>query len=136
MEYLLGVVRHARTCPMFSKITKSQDLPKGLSYFVYLLHAVTHPWKLQFCHEVLVGYGLACSKFSKGTFCQYLWKGLSGFVDFLHLVIYMLDIYWSYKICYLGLALSGMASSPIRWSDILNLKNLKAIWGIKLIFYM
>ena len=94
MEYLLGVVRHARTCPMFSKITKSQDLPKGLSYFVYLLHAVTHPWKLQFCHEVLVGYGLACPKFSKGTNCQYLWKGLSGFVGFLHLVIYMLlDIY-------------------------------------------
>ena len=71
---------------------KKPRSPKRVELF-YLLHAVTHPWKLQFCHEVLVGYGLACSKFSKGTFCQYLWKGLSGFVDFLHLVIYMLDIY-------------------------------------------
>ena len=38
------------------------------------------------------------------------------------------------KICYFGLALSGIGSQPTRLSDVLNLKNLKIIWGIKLIF--
>ena len=75
---------------MFSEITKSQYLPKGLVYFVYLLHLVTHPWNLQCCHVVLVGYGPACPKLPKIANYQYLWKGLSGFVDFLHQVIYML----------------------------------------------
>ena len=36
--------------------------------------------------------------------------------------------------CYFGLALSGIASQPIRLSDVLNLKSSKTIWGIKLIF--
>ena len=51
---MLGLVRHARACPRFSKITKQQYLWEGLSYFVYLLHVVTHPWKLQCYHVVLV----------------------------------------------------------------------------------
>ena len=38
------------------------------------------------------------------------------------------------KICYFGLALSGIGSLPTRFSDVLNLKHLKTIWGIKLIF--
>lgn len=76
---------------MFSKITKSQDLPKGLSYFVYLLHVVNHPWKLQLNHGVLVGYGPVCPKFSRITNSQYPWKGLSDFVEFLNVVMYLLS---------------------------------------------
>ena len=38
------------------------------------------------------------------------------------------------KVCYIGLALSGIGSQPNRLSDVLNLKNLKTIWGIKLIY--
>ena len=37
------------------------------------------------------------------------------------------------KTCYFGLALFGIDSQSTRLSDILNLKNLKTIWGIKLI---
>ena len=50
-------------------------------------------------------------------------------------------LYWKWwmsieatKICYFGLALSGIGPQPTRLSDILNLKNLKTVWGIKLIF--
>ena len=88
---MLGLVRHARGCPRFSKITKQQYLWVGLSYSGYLLHVVTHPWKLQ-CYVVLVGYGPACPKFSEATNHQYLWKGSCGFV-----ICILLDIHWSYK---------------------------------------
>ena len=54
------------------------------------MHAVTHVWKLQCYHAVLVGYGRACSKFSEITDRQYLQKGLSDFVNFLHVVICIL----------------------------------------------
>ena len=54
---------------------------------------------------------------------------------------WMIFVYWEWwisieatKICYFGLALSGIGSQPTRLSDVLNLKNLKTIWGIKLIF--
>ena len=95
---MLGLVRHARACPRFSKVTKQQYLWERLSYFVYLLHVVSHPWKLLCCHVVLVGYGLACPKFSETTNHQYLWKGFIDFVDFLQVVIcILLDIHWSYK---------------------------------------
>ena len=54
---------------------------------------------------------------------------------------WMIFVYWEWwisieatKICYFGLPLSGIGSKPIRLSDVLNLKNLKTIWGIKLIF--
>ena len=50
-------------------------------------------------------------------------------------------VYWEWwistettKICYFGLAFSGIGCQPIRLSDVLNLINLKTIWGIKLIF--
>ena len=96
---MLGLVRHARACPRFSKITKQHYLWEGLTYFVYLfLHVVTQSWKLQCYHVVLVGYGPACPKFSEATNHQYLWKGCSDFVDFLQVVIcILLDIHWSYK---------------------------------------
>ena len=77
------LVMHARACPRFSNITKQQYHWEGWTYFVYLLHAVTHPWKLQCYHVGLVEYGLACPKFSEATNHQYLWKGSSDFVDFL-----------------------------------------------------
>ena len=37
------------------------------------------------------------------------------------------------KICYFELVLPGMDSQPIRLPDVLNLKNLKTIWGIQYI---
>ena len=78
---------------MFSKITKQQYLWEGFSYFVYLLHVVRDPCKLQCYHVVLVGYGPEYSKFSETTNHQYLWKGLSDF-DFLQVVIcILLDIH-------------------------------------------
>ena len=57
---------------------------------------------------------------------------LSGLIEYLY------TEWWIFieatKICYFGLALSGLGSQPTRLSDVLNLKNIKAIWGIKLIF--
>ena len=56
-------------------------------------------------------------------------------------VNWMIFVYWEWwisieatKTCYFGLALSGIGSQSTRLSDILNLKNLKTIWDIKLIF--
>ena len=93
------MVRHAKACPRFSKITKQQYLWEGWAILFILLHVVAHPWKLQCYHVVLVDYGLACPKFSEATNHQYLWKGLSDFVDFLQVVIFciLLDIHWSYE---------------------------------------
>ena len=123
---MLGLVRHARACPRFSKITKQQYLRKGLSYFVYLLHVVTHPWKLQCYHVVLVGYGLACSKLSEATNRQFLWKGLSDFVDFLQVVIcILLDIHWSYKnmLFWVGIVRHSLSANQI--VRCFKLKKLK-----------
>ena len=95
---MLRLVRHARTWPILSKITKQQYLWEGLSCFVYLFHAVTHSWKLQCYHVILVGYGPACPKFSEATNHQYLWKWSCEFVDFVLAVIcILLDIHWNYK---------------------------------------
>ena len=92
------MVRHARPCLRFSRIIKQQYLWKVLSYFVYLLHAVTHPWKLQCYYVVLVGYGLACPKFSETTNHQHPWKELRDFVDFSQVVVWvLLNIHGSYK---------------------------------------
>ena len=89
-----GLVRHARAYRTFSKITKRQYLREGVSFFVYLLHAVTHLWKLQYYHDILVGYGPACPKFSEVINRQYLWKGLIDFVDFFHgIICILLDIH-------------------------------------------
>ena len=69
-----------------------------MSYFVYLLHLVTHLWKLQCYHAILFVYCPACPKFSVITNRQYLWRGFNDFVDFLHVVIcILLNIHWSYK---------------------------------------
>ena len=74
---------------MISK-TKHQYLWEGWSYFVHLLHLVTHLWKLQRYHVVLDKYCPACPKFSEMTNCQYLLKWLSDFVCFLHIVVCIL----------------------------------------------
>ena len=62
-------------------------------------------------------------------------------IEWIHQSDWMIFVYWEWwisieatKICYFGLPLSGIGSKPIRLSDVLNLKNLKTIWGIKLIF--
>ena len=94
-----------------------------MSYFVYLLHVVNHPWKLQLNHGVLVGYGPVCPKFSRITNSQYPWKGLSDFVEFLNVVMYVVKCPLKLqKHAILGLALSGRDSQSIRLPDILNLK--------------
>ena len=94
---MLGLVWHVWACWTFSKISKHHYLQEGISFF-YLLYVVTHLWKLQCYHAILVRYGPACPKLSEITNHQYLWKGLSDFVDFLHVVVwFLLDIRWSYK---------------------------------------
>ena len=55
--------------------------------FFYLLHVVTHLWKLQSYHAILFWYGTACQKFSEVANCQYLWEGLSDFLVFLHVFV-------------------------------------------------
>ena len=132
MWYLLDLVIHVRAYPTFSKIN-CQYLWERLSYFVYLLLVVTHPGKLQCYHFVLEQYGPACPNFSEITNRQYLWR---GWVILLTFCKYLLVSCWisieGTKICYFGLELSSIGSQEIR-SDVLNLKNLKTIWGIKLI---
>ena len=49
-------------------------------------------------------------------------------------ILRVVNIHWSYQKLLFWLALSGIGSQPSRLSDVLNLKNLKAIWGFKLIF--
>ena len=74
-----------QACPDMSKVLQNNKptiTREGLSYFVYFLHVVTHPWKLHCYHVVLVEYGLACPEFSETGNRHYLWKGLSYFVDF------------------------------------------------------
>ena len=124
MQYLLGVARYAWACPTFSKITKCQYLQKRLSYFVYLLHVVTHPQKLQHYNAALVRYGPAQPKFSKMT-NQYLVKGLTNFVDFSLIVIYiLLDIHWSNE------NMSRMGSQPVRLPDVLNFKKYMRLYEL------
>ena len=124
---MLGLVRHARACPRFSKITKQQYLWKGLSYYVHLLHVLTHLWKLHCYHVVLVGFGAACPKFSEATNHQYLWKGSCDFVDFLQVVIcILLDIHWSYKnmLFWAGIVRHSLSANQIvRCFKLKNLKN-------------
>ena len=120
MKYLLGLVRHAQACPTLSKTIKHQYLWEGLSYFVYLLHIVTHPWKLQFYHIVLVGYEINS---------QCLWKGLSDFVDFLHAIIcILLDIHWSYKNM---LLLGGILKRRFSANQIFRCFKLKKLENYK-----
>ena len=53
-----------------------------------------------------------------------LWKGSYNVVGFLQVAFYiLLDIHWSYKKCYFGLALSGKSSQPIRCFKIQKLKK-------------
>ena len=113
--------------PTFSKITNCKYLWERLSYFVYLLHVVTHPGKLQCYHVVLVGYVPACPKFSEITNHQYLWRGLSDFVDFLHVVIcILLDIHWSYQnlLFWAGIVWHRLSANQIvRCFKLKKLKN-------------
>ena len=126
MYYLLGLVRHARACPRFSKITKQQYVWEGLSYFVHLLHVVTHSWKLQCYHVILVGYGLACPKFSEATNHQCLWKWSCEFLGFLLLVIcIVLDIHWNYKYMLFWAGIVRHRHSVNHIVKCLKLKKLK-----------
>ena len=99
-----------------------------MSHFIILLHVVTHLWKLQCYYVVLVGYVPACSKFSERTNHQYLRIWLSDFVASCQISIE------ATKICYFGLVLSSIVCQPIRLLDVFNLKILKIIGSIKLIF--
>ena len=126
MSYLLGLFRHAQACPRFPKI-KQQYLREGLSYFVCLLHVVTHQWKLQCYHVVLVGYAPACPKLSETTNHQYLWKRSSDFVDFLQVVVcLLLDIHCSYKnmLFWAGIVRHSLsANQTVRCFKLKKLKN-------------
>ena len=112
--------------PRFSKIIKQQYIWEGLGCFVYLLHVVTHPWKLQCDHVVLVGYGLGCPKFSEATNHQHIWKGSCDFVDFLQVVIcILLDIHSSYKnmLFWVGIIRHSLSANQI--VRCFKLKKLK-----------
>ena len=63
---------------------------EGWNCFVYLLHVVTRPRKLQCYHVILVGHVPACPNFAEITNGEYLRKGLSDFADFFHVVICIL----------------------------------------------
>ena len=117
---MLGLVRHALACPRFSKIIKQQCL----SYFVHLLHVVTHQWKLQCHHVILLGYGLACLKFSEATNHQCLWKGLCDFVDFGSSYLHLLDIHWIYKNM---LFWAGIVSQRLSTNQIVRCFKLKEL---------
>ena len=80
-----GMLGHSQ----HSKITKHQYLWEWWKYFVYLLHVVADPRKLQRYHVVLVGYGPACLKFSEISLERV--GRLSDFVDFLDVVICILS---------------------------------------------
>ena len=124
---MLGLVRHAGPCLRLSRIIKQRYLWEVLNYFVYLLHLVRHPWKLQCYYVVLFGYGLVCPKFSETTNHQYPWKELRDFVDCSQVVIcILLNIHGSYKSMLFWAGIVGHSlPQPIRLSDVLNLKKLE-----------
>ena len=109
---MFGLVKHARACPTLSKIRKRHCLWEGWSYFVYLLHLVTHPWKLQGYHVVLVGYGIVLWNI-KLTISGKCWVIV---LIFCWVICILLDIHWSYKNLLFWLTLSGIGSQPIRLS--------------------
>ena len=117
------MVRQARAGPMSFKLTKQQYLWEGLSFFVYLFHVVTPPWKLQ-CY---VGYDLTCPEFSETASHQYLWKLLCDFVDFLEVISsILLNIHWSYKnmLFWAGIVRHSLSANHIvRWFKIKKLRN-------------
>ena len=94
------MVRHAQAVQCSAKKTKTkhQYPQKDLSYFAYLLHVVTHPWKLQGYHAVLVRYGPACPKFSKTTNHQYLWKGVKGLILLIFACSYLQVVRYPLKL--------------------------------------
>ena len=92
------------------------------------MHVVTHPWKPQCYHVVLVGhYCPSCPKFSETKNHSYLWKGLNDFVDFLLVVIYiLLNIHWSYKnmLFWAGIVRHSLSANQIvRCFELKNLRN-------------
>ena len=129
-----GMPGHVQDSPN-NKITKPQYLWEGLSYFVYLLHVVTHSWKVQCYHVVLVGYGPACPKFSEATSRQYFLKWSCAFADFsLVLKCILLDIHWNYKNMLFSADIFRHSVSANQIVRCFKLKNSKRIWGIKLTF--
>ena len=122
---MLGLVRHGKACPTFSKITNCKCLWESLSYFVYLLLGVTHPGKLQWNWISNWNNKSLISLERVEWFCWFF------AFSYLHLVGYPLKLP---KFAILSLVFSGIGSQPTRLSDDLTLKILKTIWGIKLIF--
>ena len=133
MQYSLDLVRHGPDMPnplQNNKATISLARVESFCFFIACSYTSIEA-TLRCYHVVLGGYCPTCRKLSKKTNCQCLKKGLRHFVDFLRIVIYiLLYIHWSY----FGLAVSDIGSQSIRLSDVLNLKSLKNILRIKLIF--
>ena len=87
-SYLQGLVRHAGACPKFSKITKQQYFWEGLSCFVYMLHLVTHIWKLQSCCFSWVWSGMPKVPWNKLQISLervewFHWFFVSSYLDFV-----------------------------------------------------
>ena len=115
MSCLLGLVKHARACRTFSKITMYRYLREGWELFCWIWPSIS---------KILWNNKLAISLERVEWFCC-----------FLHVVICILLISLEATIiCYFGLALLGIGYQRIRLSDVLNLKNMKTVWGNKSIF--
>ena len=125
---MLGLVGHARACPRFSKITNQQNLWEGLVIlFISFtsMQAAVLPVPFSWIWTDMPKFLWSNkSPISLGRVVWFCWFFGSSY---FHLVKYPLKLQ---KLP----TFSGIASEPIRLSDVLNLKNSKRIWGIQLAF--
>ena len=115
---MLGLFKHGRACPRFSKITKQKYLFEGFELFC-LFVACSYTSMAATVLSCFSRVWSCMPKVFKATNHQYLWKGSCDFVDFLQVVISI----EATKICYFGLTYSGITSQPIRLSDVVNVNN-------------
>ena len=125
----VGYVQTCPSLPNLLKITKCQYLCEGLSYFVHLLH-VAHIYG---SYSVIMPFQLCMVLHAQSSLKQQI-ASISGKGLVILLLIFCMQLFASCKIfieatkiCYFGLALSGIGCQPIRLSDVLNLKNLKTL---------
>ena len=112
-------------CQGMSKVLQNSKALGRAELFVYLLRAVTTPWKLQCYNVVLVGYGPASPKFFEATNTNIFGKGCVILLIFSNQLFASCQIsIEATKICHFGLTLSGIASQLIR---LLQVKNSKTI---------
>ena len=113
----LGVVRHVRACPKFSKIANCKYLTKELSDCLNFLHGVRHTWKLQIsCFFSCVLLSIILNNKLRNT---------CGKCQVIFLVLCMqLDIHGNQElILSLQLAVIRRAQLYLKYFEIPNLQN-------------